>query len=58
MSERAPEDAGGVLAHALDKLGGRAEVVDGIRVTPASELRVVAEPFTDTGVGTIVRGDA
>jgi acetylglutamate kinase len=29
------------LAHALDKLGGRAEVVDGIRVTPASELRVV-----------------
>jgi len=29
------------LAHALDKLGGQAEVVDGIRVTPASELRVV-----------------
>jgi len=29
------------LAHALDKLGGGAEVVDGIRVTPASELRVV-----------------
>jgi len=29
------------LAHALDKLGGRAEHIDGIRVTPASELRVV-----------------
>src|SRR5262249_35408921 len=29
------------LAHALDKLGGQAEIVDGIRVTPASELRVV-----------------
>ncbi len=29
------------LAHALDKLGGSAELVDGIRVTPVSELRVV-----------------
>jgi acetylglutamate kinase len=29
------------LAHALDKLGGAPELVDGIRVTPASELRVV-----------------
>jgi len=29
------------LAHALDKLGGDPELVDGIRVTPASELRVV-----------------
>jgi acetylglutamate kinase len=29
------------LAHALDKLGGDAELVDGIRVTPVSELRVV-----------------
>jgi acetylglutamate kinase len=29
------------LAHALDKLGGDVELVDGIRVTPASELRVV-----------------
>ncbi|HET7502093.1 MAG TPA: acetylglutamate kinase, partial [Kofleriaceae bacterium] len=29
------------LAHALDKLGGDPEIVDGIRVTPAAELRVV-----------------
>jgi acetylglutamate kinase len=29
------------LAHALEKLGGRGELVDGIRVTQASELRVV-----------------
>jgi len=29
------------LAHALDKLNGHAELIDGIRVTPASELRVV-----------------
>jgi acetylglutamate kinase len=29
------------LAHALEKLGGDPELVDGIRVTPASELRVV-----------------
>ena len=29
------------LAHALDKVNGHAELIDGIRVTPASELRVV-----------------
>jgi acetylglutamate kinase len=29
------------LAHALDKLNGHAETIDGIRVTAASELRVV-----------------
>jgi acetylglutamate kinase len=34
-------DGGPELAHALDKLDGNAELVDGIRVTPASELRVV-----------------
>jgi len=29
------------LAHALDKINGHPELIDGVRVTPASELRVV-----------------
>jgi acetylglutamate kinase len=40
MSPVVVHGGGPDLAHALDKLG-HAELVDGIRVTPASELRVV-----------------
>ncbi|HZJ65373.1 MAG TPA: bifunctional glutamate N-acetyltransferase/amino-acid acetyltransferase ArgJ, partial [Kofleriaceae bacterium] len=46
MSPIVVHGGGPELAHALDKLGG-AEIVDGIRVTPASELRVV-EMMTGT----------
>jgi acetylglutamate kinase len=40
MSPIVVHGGGPELAHALEKLGG-AEIVDGIRVTPVSELRVV-----------------
>lgn len=46
MSPIVVHGGGPELAHALDELGG-AEIVDGIRVTPASELRVV-EMMTGT----------
>jgi acetylglutamate kinase len=53
---------GADLAHAQGKLGGQVEVADGIRVTPASELRVMEMMLTgsiNTELVTILnRGDA